>query len=222
MRFSKEQENKYLAIVRNTLRFKPDATLVELQRQLERTIKHEFTLGYISKLRKKVVGAQTHSLDNKTKKGVIAQFFDTTVGLRNSLLPIITDGDLEVGITMAAKRQYYDMLERSIRILLLSGVLDDEKGQEAFKKLRTEKTDIDARAETVLPHEEIEAMDTARLNSDYVLPDPNEKPPSTATPEEKPPEPPKKNMRWFPDWSDPFQQKWSHLEVDDDGNPIKK
>ncbi len=78
MRFSKEQEGKYLAVVRGVLRLKPDATLEELQRQLDKAVHHLFTPNYISKLRKKAFGAQSQARENKTMRSVSAEFIDTS------------------------------------------------------------------------------------------------------------------------------------------------
>jgi hypothetical protein len=173
MRVSDEQEEKYLAIIRSILRFKPDASLDEIKRNLDRTIKHAFTIDYISKLRKKVLRAQTHALDKKTKKGVMAEFFDISLGLRNQLLPMMTDNGVAPSVVLAAISKYFDIYERTVKILLISGVLDDKEGQKMFDKLRAEKNDLIMRANTPMPSEETDPMNAASQNSGFMLPEPS-------------------------------------------------
>jgi hypothetical protein len=46
MKFSKEQREHHLALVRRILALRSDSTLIDVQKQLERTMDHKFAIGY--------------------------------------------------------------------------------------------------------------------------------------------------------------------------------
>ena len=103
-------------------------------------------------------------------------------------------------------------------MLIVTGVLDDERGRKAFERAHKEMIDAVARGKTAVPIEDIEAMSMAADRSGFQLPGSKKE---IVPVEIKPPEAQKKKMRWIPDPNDLFQFFWIQVEVDDDGNPIK-
>ena len=127
MRVSKDQENQYIQVVRRLLVAKPNMTVVELQRQLERN-GMKFVWRYVDKLRRKARERNRQKVKTIVKEAVVGEYLSMMEELQTTTWTIIMDQGISPATRISAIRTAMQLGEKALNVLFDTEILERHLG----------------------------------------------------------------------------------------------
>lgn len=135
MRFSKDAELTYVAVVRRLLAAKPDMTVVDMQKQLERN-NMKFEWRYVAHLRDLAHRAIRRNLKGAGKYAVLGEFANRMAELNTVTWTIVMDGTQPPRTRLSAIREARLLSKALVDMLFDSGIIERKLGTIDVKAIR--------------------------------------------------------------------------------------
>ena len=135
MKYSRDAELTYVAVVRRLLAAKPDMTVVDMQKQLERN-NMKFEWRYVAHLAEVARRTIRRNLKGAGKYAVLGEFANRMAELNTVAWTIVMDGTQPPKTRLAAIREARQLSRALVDMLFDSGIIERKLGTVDVKAIR--------------------------------------------------------------------------------------